>query len=70
VIIWDAVFNKDLFITSELKAMETVAKKFKKATVNEIVKKSHEENAWSDNVDEFNKINYNYGFDLKYPDKI
>jgi len=62
-----AVFNKELFTPSELKAMETIAQSFKKATVNEIVNKSHEENAWSDNADEFKMINYNYGFDLKYP---
>jgi hypothetical protein len=47
--------------------MQKVAESFNKATVNEIVKKSREENAWSDNADEYKMINYNYGFNLKYP---
>jgi putative zinc finger/helix-turn-helix YgiT family protein len=63
----EVVFDKDLFLPSELRAMEVVANSFKKATVNEIVNKSHEEKAWNENVDEFKMINYNYGFELKYP---
>jgi uncharacterized phage-associated protein len=63
----EVVFDKDLFQPSELKAMEVVANSFKKATVNDIVNKSHEEKAWNENVDEFKTINYNYGFELKYP---
>jgi transcriptional regulator with XRE-family HTH domain len=63
----EIVFDKDLFLPSELTTMEVVANSFKKATVNEIVNKSHEEKAWNENVDEFKTINYNYGFELKYP---
>ena len=63
----DVAFDKDLFLPSELRAMEVVATSFKKATVNDIVNKSHEEKAWNENVDEFKTINYNYGFELKYP---
>jgi len=63
----DVAFDKDLFLPSELRAMEVVATSFKKATVNYIVNKSHEEKAWNENVDEFKTINYNYGFELKYP---
>jgi hypothetical protein len=63
----EVVFNETLFTASELTAMEIVAKTFIKDTVNEIVNKSHEEQAWSDNVDQFKKIDYNYGFDLRYP---
>ncbi len=63
----EVAFDKDLFVPSELKAMEVVTASFKKATVNEIVNKSHEEKAWNDNVNEFEIINYNYGFELKYP---
>jgi len=63
----EIVFDKDLFLPSELRVMEVVANSFKKATVNEIVNKSHEEKAWHENVDEFETINYNYGFELKYP---
>lgn len=62
------VFDKSLFSESELNAMETVAAYFEKATVNGIVNKSHEENAWINNSGEFKAISYNYGFDLKYPE--
>ena len=61
-------FDETLFSVSELKAMETVATYFEKITVNGIVNKSHEEIAWQNNAEEFNSINYNYGFDLKYPE--
>jgi DNA-binding transcriptional regulator YiaG len=63
----EVVFNAALFTTSEIKAMETVANYFEKATVNTIVSKSHEENAWINNVEDFGAIDYNYGFELKYP---
>jgi|SRR6185312_10594738 len=63
----ELIFKKDSFTHSELKAMEAVAASFKKATVNEIVSKSHEEKAWNDNVDEFKLISYDYAFELKYP---
>jgi len=64
----DANFDATLFSVSELKVMETVAAYFERETVNGIVNKSHEEIAWLVNADEFKPINYNYGFELKYPD--
>ncbi len=63
----EAIFNTALFTLTEIAAMETVANYFEKATVNTIVTKSHEENAWINNVEDFGAINYNYGFELKYP---
>lgn len=63
----EGAFDEELFTETEVKAMEAVATYFEKATVNVIVNKSHEENAWAENVEEFKAINYNYGFDLKYP---
>lgn len=60
-------FDEELFTETELKAMDAVAVYFEKATVNVIVNKSHEENAWIENVEDFKAIDYNYGFDLKYP---
>lgn len=63
----DSAFDASLFVASEIDAMQTVATYFEKTTVNGIVNKSHEENAWTDNVEEFKAINYNYGFYLKYP---
>jgi putative zinc finger/helix-turn-helix YgiT family protein len=62
-----AVFDPELFIQSELNVMKLIADSFKNDTVNQIVAKSHEEDAWSDNVDSFGVIQYDYGFNLKYP---
>ncbi|MFT3703084.1 MAG: DUF4065 domain-containing protein [Agriterribacter sp.] len=62
-----SVFDEELFTVSELKAMQIVADAFKNDTVNGIVNKSHEEDAWADNIDCFNTISYDYGFGLKYP---
>jgi putative zinc finger/helix-turn-helix YgiT family protein len=64
----ETAFNEELFTASELGAMEAVAKYFKRTTINEIVNKSHEENAWINNVENFKPISYNYGFELKYPE--
>ncbi len=63
----EAIFEEELFTESELKAMQIVANSFENDTVNKIVTKSHEEDAWTDNVDFFNVISYDYGFGLKYP---
>ncbi|PVD51071.1 hypothetical protein DC498_16790 [Terrimonas sp.] len=62
-----SVFDEELFTASELKAMQIVANAFNNDTVNGIVNKSHEEDAWADNIDCFNTISYDYGFGLKYP---
>jgi len=63
----EKIFEEELFSLSELKALQDVADTFKKSTVNEMVNKSHEEKGWNDNVNDFKLINYNYGFELKYP---
>jgi len=60
-------FDKGLFTESELKTMNCVADFFKQDTVNSIVQKSHSEDAWQDNVDDFAAIRYDYAFHLKYP---
>lgn len=63
----NALFKKDLFDESELKAIEVIADYFKKDSIKQIVKKSHEETGWIDNIREYNIISYQYGFGLKYP---
>lgn len=63
----EAVFDEGLFSESELKAMQIVADAFKNDTVNQIVAKSHKEDAWAGNIDAFGTISYDYGFNLKYP---
>jgi putative zinc finger/helix-turn-helix YgiT family protein len=62
-----SVFDEELFTTSELKTMQIVADAFKNDTVNSIVNKSHKEDAWVKNINSYNTISYNYGFELKYP---
>lgn len=66
----EAIFDEELFTECELKAMTAVAIAFKKDTVNQIVNKSHEEDAWKENINSFGTISYDYGFDLRYPAKI
>jgi DNA-binding transcriptional regulator YiaG len=63
-----SVFDETLFSTSELAAMQAVANYFERATVKEIVNKSHEEMAWILNVEELKPISYLWGFELKYPE--
>jgi transcriptional regulator with XRE-family HTH domain len=63
----EIAFDGKLFLPSELKAMNEVATCFRVDTANQIVEKSHEETAWINNVSEFQLINYNEAFDLKYP---
>jgi len=61
------VFDEKIFLDSELEAMNVVARFFKKDNVKDIINKSHEEEAWIKNSGEFQTINYNEAFALKYP---
>lgn len=63
----ERVFDETLFTESELKAMHTIAETFKTDTVNQIVNKSHQETALTDNVGDFGVISYEYGLGLRYP---
>ncbi len=63
----ERVFDETLFTESELKAMHTIAETFKTDTVNQIVNKSHQEAAWTNNVGDFKVISYEYGLGLRYP---
>jgi transcriptional regulator with XRE-family HTH domain len=56
---------KDMFSESEIKAMEDVANTFKNHKTRHIIGTSHEEHAWQVNVDQFNRIKYDFGFFLK-----
>ncbi len=53
------------FTTTELKVLQKVSDRFKGLTTKKIVDISHEELAWLDNVEEHNRISFEYGFDLK-----
>lgn len=58
------VFNKDIFTDSELQILNSVAKRFKNTSTNEIIEISHKEKAWTENNDEKKLINYKYAFEL------
>ena len=53
------------FSETELLIIKKVSERFKGKTTKQIVDISHEEPAWKDNVDECNRISFEYGFDLK-----
>jgi transcriptional regulator with XRE-family HTH domain len=53
------------FSETELGVLQKVSKRFKGKNTKQIVDISHEEPAWKDNVDDCNRISFEYGFDLK-----
>jgi uncharacterized phage-associated protein len=53
------------FSETELIMMKKVAEKFKGLSTKQIVDISHQEPAWKNNVDEHNRISFEYGFHLK-----
>lgn len=65
----DGVFVFDaedgVFSATELNMLEKVSERFKGLNTKQIVAISHEEPAWQDNVDDFNRISFEYGFELK-----
>jgi transcriptional regulator with XRE-family HTH domain len=61
------VFNPDYFRESEVDTLEEIVKKFSGVSRNEIVRMSHEEEAWIKNFEDGKKlIKYHYSFDLKH----
>jgi putative zinc finger/helix-turn-helix YgiT family protein len=61
----DDVAVEDVFQASELSILASVSERFRGLSTKKIVDISHEEPAWRDNVDERNRISYEYGFELK-----
>jgi transcriptional regulator with XRE-family HTH domain len=57
--------DMELFTPTELKAILDVEKQLGNLNTNQIITKSHNENAWQQNVDNFGRISYDYGFELK-----
>jgi transcriptional regulator with XRE-family HTH domain len=55
----------ELFTPSELKAITDVEQQLGNLKTNQIISISHNENAWQQNVDDFGRISYDYGFELK-----
>jgi transcriptional regulator with XRE-family HTH domain/uncharacterized phage-associated protein len=59
-------FNREVFSESELDALTAVTKAFSKTSTQQIIKISHEEKGWIDNVAIHGRISYRlYGFELK-----
>lgn len=56
------------FKKTEWKVMQKVANRFKGLTTKKIIEISHEEPAWQDNVGEYDRISFEYGFELKTMD--
>lgn len=57
--------KEPLFSASELNMLAHVSDKFKGKNTRQIVDISHEEPAWRLNIDDFNRISFEYGFELK-----
>lgn len=53
------------FTMSELNVLAAISGKFKNKSTKEIVDISHEEPAWKDNVGDFDRISFEYGFELR-----
>lgn len=58
-------FNPDLFTVSEMKTLECVAETFLRTSTKDIVRLSHEEDAWIENEGDKKIISYNKAFTLK-----
>jgi uncharacterized phage-associated protein len=54
-----------LFNETELAVLQRVSKRFLGLSTKKIVEISHEEPAWQDNVGEFNRISFEYAFELR-----
>ena len=57
-------FDASLFDKEELASMERIMSRFKNSSTGDIIKLSHEELAWSENVTEKKKISYDFAFRL------
>jgi putative zinc finger/helix-turn-helix YgiT family protein len=57
--------REDPFSATELMVLKKVSDRFKGLTTKKIVDISHEELAWLHNIDDYNRISFEYAFDLK-----
>jgi DNA-binding transcriptional regulator YiaG/uncharacterized phage-associated protein len=58
-------FKTEIFEESEINVLRQVAEQFTKTPTAEIIKISHQEPAWLNNVEGFQSISYKYAFELK-----
>lgn len=57
--------DEELFSTAELETLTFISEKFKGKNTRQIVEISHEEPAWQHNVGDFQRISFEYGFELR-----
>lgn len=57
-------FNAELFTDEEKDTLQKVVNEFRGVSVQEIIRRSHEEDGWKENKDEKKLINYGYAFSL------
>lgn len=57
--------DPEFFSESELQILKKVSDKFKGLSTKQIVDISHQEPAWKNNVDDHNRISFDYGFELR-----
>lgn len=60
----DRRFNAELFTENELNTLEIIVGVFKETSTNDIIKLSHLEEAWKNNVKDKSVISYEYAFEL------
>ncbi len=60
-------FNKELFSETELQVLHKIATYFEILNTTQIIELSHLEKAWIENEKVRNTINYEYAFELIYP---
>jgi DNA-binding transcriptional regulator YiaG/uncharacterized phage-associated protein len=63
----DRPFNAGIFSETELDVLQRVSTVFKSTSTHDIIKLSHQEEAWKKNVKDKSIISYEYAFDLCLP---
>jgi transcriptional regulator with XRE-family HTH domain len=62
----DRKFNERLFSKGELESLNTILRVFGGKQTKQMIEISHDELAWSDNIEGKKKISYDYAFQLKH----
>ena len=58
-------FNKELFTETELKTLESVAETLAQLKTQDLIARSHQEKAWTENYPSKGLISYRWGFELE-----
>jgi uncharacterized phage-associated protein len=60
----ESVFNKELFTETELKVLANVAETLAQKSTQDLIARSHQEKAWTENYPTKGLISYRWGFEL------